>query len=165
MPSKNVAGQSSTVDKQNLRVNEKKWTKTLMDAGWTVIPNVIIERQQALGLDSLDINILLFLATFWWTHDNKPRPSKKTIAASVGVDPRTVQRRIAEMEKAKLIVREQHRLRGKGSRANTYHFDGLIEAAQPYAIEKKQGMENRRIEREKTTSRKGKAKLHIVGAE
>jgi hypothetical protein len=41
-----------------LRVNEKKWTPTLMKAGWTVLPNVIFERQQALGLDALDINIL-----------------------------------------------------------------------------------------------------------
>ena len=32
---------------------EKKWTKPLVDAGWTAIPSVIFERQHALGLDPL----------------------------------------------------------------------------------------------------------------
>jgi hypothetical protein len=48
-----------------------------MDAGWTVIPNVLIERQRALGLDSLDLNILLVLASMWWDAENPPWPSKK----------------------------------------------------------------------------------------
>lgn len=72
-----------------------------MDAGWTVIPSVIIERQQVLGLDALDVNILLHLATYWWTPDNKPHPAKKTIADAIGVEPRTVQRRIAALEKGR----------------------------------------------------------------
>lgn len=55
----------SAAEKQNkrhLKVNERKWTKTLMDAGWTVIPSVILDRQQALGLEPMDVNILLHLA-------------------------------------------------------------------------------------------------------
>jgi len=162
MASKQAANQVSATNTENLRVNEKKWSKVLMDSGWTAIPSVIVERQQVLGLDALDLNILLYLSTFWWTEDNKPRPSKKTIATALGVEPRTVQRRIAAMEKDNLIKREEHRVRGKGSRPNTYHFDGLIKAAQPYAIEKKQAMEERKVERELSTARKGKAKLHIV---
>jgi hypothetical protein len=43
---------------QQLKVNEKKWTPTLMKAGWTALPNVLFERQQALGLDAIDINII-----------------------------------------------------------------------------------------------------------
>jgi hypothetical protein len=162
MTGKNTARQLGADSAENLRVNEKKWSKVLMDAGWTAIPSVIIERQQALGLDSLDINILLYLTTYWWTEDNKPRPSKKTIAAAVGVEPRTVQRRIAAMQKDGLIKREEHRINGKGSRPNTYHFDGLIAAAKPFAIEKMQDMEKRKVEREKSAARKGKSKLHIV---
>ena len=34
---------------ERLRRNEEKWTPALMDAGWTVIPSIILERQQALG--------------------------------------------------------------------------------------------------------------------
>lgn len=72
----------------------------------------------------------------WWTKDNKPHPSKRTIAEALGVDPRTVQRRIAAMEKAGFIHREQRRMRGKGSKTNHYSLDGLIREAQPYAKEK-----------------------------
>jgi hypothetical protein len=60
-----------------LKENERKWTKTLMDAGYTVIPAVILDRQQALGLDPVDVNILLQLITHWWKADNLPYPSKK----------------------------------------------------------------------------------------
>jgi len=56
----------------DLRVNEKKWTAPLIKAGWTVIPNVLFERQQALGLDPLDVNILLHIASYWWTPEGKP---------------------------------------------------------------------------------------------
>ena len=63
---------------------QAKWSKALMAAGWTVMPNVIIERQRVLGLDAVDINILMHLALYWWTADNKPHPSKNTIAAAVG---------------------------------------------------------------------------------
>lgn len=44
-----------------LKTNEAKWGKTLMDAGWCAVPNTIIERQQAIGLDATDMNILLSL--------------------------------------------------------------------------------------------------------
>ncbi len=52
--------------KEELKMNEKKWTPALMKAGWTVIPSVILERQKALGLDPVDVNILLQLARNCW---------------------------------------------------------------------------------------------------
>jgi predicted transcriptional regulator len=145
-----------------IRVNEKKWSKTLMDAGWTAVPSIILERQKALGLDSLDVNILLHLATYWWTHDNKPHPSKKTIAEAIGVKPRTVQRHIAELEAAGLIKREERRIVGKGSRTNLYHFDGLIKAALPFAKEKLEEIADREKARKQTIARKGKTKLQLI---
>ena len=105
MKDRKAAARTETA--KDLKVNERKWSKPLMDAGWTAIPSVIIERQRALGLDALDINILLHLATYWWTHDNKPHPAKGTIAEAMNVKPRTVQRRIAALENAGLIWREE----------------------------------------------------------
>lgn len=145
-----------------IRVNEKKWSKELMAAGWTAVPSVIIERQKVLGLDSLDMNILLHLSTYWWTHDNKPHPSKKTIADAIGVTPRSVQRRIAALEKHGLIKREERRVPGKGSRTNLYHFDGLIREAQPYAQEKIEQLAERENAKKKTMSRKGRANLRLI---
>lgn len=152
---------SSKAAKQQVRINEEKWSKPLMEAGWTAMPTVLIERMTALGLQPLDLVILLHLASYWWTADNKPRPSKKTIATAIGVDPRTVQRRIAEMEKDGLIWREERRVAGKGSSPNLYHFDGLIKSATPFAIEKLEERK-RRAEENEDRARRKRPKLMAV---
>ena len=155
------ANPTQTNAAEKLKTNEQKWSKPLMDAGWTAIPSVIIERQKALGLDALDVNILLHLAAYWWTSDNKPHPSKATMADALQVDPRTVQRHIARLEAAKLIRREQRRVEGKGSKTNIYHFDGLIEAAKPFALEKIKEIADR-TEQRKARVQSKRAKLRLV---
>jgi len=147
---------------ERLKVNERKWTPALMKAGWTVLPNVIFERQKALGLDPLDINILLHIASYWWTKESKARPSKVTIANAIGIEPRSVQRRIAALEKAKLIRREERRISRDGSKPNIYHLDGLIEAAKPFALEKIEEMKAKAAERVARAARKGKPRLKLV---
>ena len=156
-----ASSKAGTSAKHQVRINEEKWSKPLMEAGWTAMPTVLIERMTALGLEPLDLVILLHLASYWWTADNKPRPSKKTIANAIGVDPRTVQRRIAEMEKDGLIRREEQRISGRGSKPNLYHFDGLIKAATPFAIEKVEERKRRAEENEDRIRRK-RPKLVIV---
>lgn len=120
---------------ETLLQNEKKWTKDLMAAGWTVIPSIILEKQSALGLNTTDINVLLQLSKHWWFQDQPPRPSKQTIADCMGVSASTVQRSIARLEKAGLIQREDRYNNTGGQTSNSYHFDGLIEAAKPFAAE------------------------------
>lgn len=149
-------------DAKQLRVNEKKWTPALMKAGWTVLPNVIFERQQALGLSPLDINIILHIASYWWTESGKPHPSKVTIAKAIGIKPRSVQRRIAALEAAGLIRREERRISRSGSKTNIYHLDGLIKEAKPYALEKVQEREAKAAERDARAHRKGKPHLRVV---
>jgi hypothetical protein len=161
---KQTTKQQADAARDTLRVNEQKWSKLLMDSGWTAVPSVILERQKALGLDALDMNILMYLTTYWWTHENKPRPAKGTIAQALGVHPRTIQRRIAAMETAKLIRREERRYPGKGSRPNLYHFDGLIKAVGPFAKEKLEVRAEREAERKKSAARKGRPKLTVVAS-
>ena len=146
----------------NLRTNEKKWSKPLMDAGWTVLPNVIIENQRQLGLTATDMNILLHLASRWWTAETKPYPAKATIARALNLDPRTIQRRIAAMEKAGFLRREQRRETPTGSKPNIYHFDGLIKAALPFAEEKLNEIAERAAIKKMRAERKGKPKLTLV---
>lgn len=126
------------------RAIAKRWGSALVNAGWAAIPNVIVRRQKALGLTPLDINIILQLLTYWWEPGNLPRPSKNTIAAAIGVDPRTVQRRIAAMEKAKFIKRVARSSKSNGSNPNLYDFSGLITAAEPFAIEELQEISQRK---------------------
>ena len=107
-----------------------------MDAGWSALPNIIIEKQAALGLDPLDMNIILHLVQYWWVADNLPHPSVSTIAEAIGVTPRTVQKRIKALEELDLMKREERRHTKYGSVTNLYSFDGLIKAVAPFAKEK-----------------------------
>jgi DNA-binding Lrp family transcriptional regulator len=140
---------------------EKKWSKPLADAGWTAIPSVIFERQHALGLDALDINIILHLAGFWWKAGRDPHPSKATIAAAIGVDPRTVQRRIAKLEGAGFITRTGRTTKKRGTSTNLYSFSGLIKAATPYALERIQEKARRMTEATERAKRK-RPQLKVV---
>jgi predicted transcriptional regulator len=137
----------TTQDKERLKRNEEKWSAPLMQAGWTVLPSVILERQQALGLDAVDVNILLQLARHWWFSDNPPHPSKATIAECIGVDPSTVRRHIARMEAVGFIKRQaRYKPKHQGQDTNVYLFDGLIRQATPYAHEAIAAKEERKEE-------------------
>jgi hypothetical protein len=114
---------------------DERWGKNLTAAGWTAIPNVIFERQAALGLDSMDICIILHLAGYWWKADTDPYPSKATLAQAIGCHPRTIQRRIAAMEKAGFIKRTVKTARHGGHQSNYYSLEGLIKEAAPFAKE------------------------------
>ncbi len=145
---------------QQLKVDERKWTKPLMDAGWTVMPSVILDRQQALGLDAVDVDILLHLAKHWWERDRLPFPTKKAIAECMGVSESTVQRRIAKMERDGLIERVyRFSPKHQGQRSNAYDFSGLIKEATPYAEEALAERERRRKADAARRTRKG---LRIV---
>lgn len=146
-----------------LKTNEKKWTKDLWNSGWTGIPTVIIERQQKLGLDEPDINILLHIISYWWKSEDKPWPSKVTIAKAMKRNPRTIQKRIAQIEKDKLIRREYRGGEsGKGSKSNLYHLEGLIKAALPLAAEKVAKAAERRAVLAAAAKNKGKSKFKVV---
>jgi hypothetical protein len=126
-----------------------------MDAGWTVLPSIILEKQHALGLDAVDVNILLHLARHWWYSENPPRPSKSTIAQCIGVDPSTVRRHIARMEAVGFIKRQaRFDQKDGGQGPNVYHFDGLIREATPFAKEAIATREKRRGEDVARRSRK-----------
>jgi hypothetical protein len=157
--SENVASKKADVEK--IKVNEAKWSKTLMAAGWPAMPSVIIEKQEALGLDAIDMNIVLHLSHYWWTPENLPHPSVETIAKAVGVKPRTVQKRIKALHELGMIEREERRYTQHGSRTNKYGFKGLIEKATPFAQEKIAEINLRQEAKKDRLSRK-KPKLTVV---
>ena len=135
---------------------EHRWGKPLIDAGWVAFPSVFLQRQQALGLDPLDVNILLQLADHWWERNNLPFPSKKTLADRIGVKPRTIQRHISRMESAGFVKRIERRHSNGGNKTNRYNFDGLIRAAEPFAQEALKEREKRRHEKSARNTRKGR---------
>lgn len=134
MSVKSVPAAALEVDtKDAVRENEKKWGKLLMDAGWTCIPSTIILRQQALGLDPVDMNIVLVIAAHWWKANQLAFPSKKLIADTIGKDPTTVRRRLARLEKDGLIERILRPQPGGRHKSNEYRLSGLITGAEPLA--------------------------------
>jgi len=146
---------------ERLRRNEEKWTATLIDAGWTVVPSIVLEKQAALGLDAIDVNILLHLAKHWWYRENPPHPSKASIAKAMGIDPSTVRKRIARMESEGLIRREARFKNLGGQETNFYHFDGLIKAVTPHAEEFIAQREKQRQE-DQTRRHRKKAKPTLI---
>src|SRR3546814_10569709 len=84
-------------------------------------------------LSPLDLNIIVYLASKWWTAEGKPFPSKTTMAKAMDVHPRTIQKHIAALEGAGYIRREERRTE-PGSRTNIYHLDVLIKAVSPFAV-------------------------------
>jgi hypothetical protein len=144
-----------------LRRNEAKWSKALIEAGWNAIPSIIIEKQEALGLDAIDMNIIVHLSNYWWHADNLPCPSVATIAKAVGVKPRTVQKRIKALHDLKLVTRTERRQTRRGSDTNVYSFEGLIAAALPYAQEKLAAREKRRKAEAERLTRK-RPRLTVV---
>ena len=144
----------------NVRAIEEKWTSTLIKAGWTAIPQVFLDRQKALGLDAIDLNIILHIVKHWWNKNQPPFPSKHSIAECMQIDESTVRRRIARMEKDGLIQRRARFDSVNGQRTNEYLFDGLIKAATPYAREMKEQKDRRK--KEADDSRRRKRALRIV---
>ena len=151
-----------TAGEAQLKVNEEKWTKAVWNSGWTGLPMVLIENQRQLGLDALDVNIILHLVSRWWRAEGKPYPSKNTLAHAMDVDPATIRRRIAAMEKAGFIRREERRETRKGSDTNLYHLDGLVEALKPFAEEKLADRAEKEEAAKKRAERKGAPKLKVV---
>lgn len=140
---------------RSLYLQEGKWSKPLMDAGWCVIPSIIIEKQAALGLDAIDMNIIVHLSHSWSRAADLPCPSVESLANDLGIGARTVQKHVAALQAAGLLTRIERRNAHFGSTTNQYSFDGLIKAALPYAHKKmSESLSNPAMEKPQETKRK-----------
>lgn len=106
----------------------QKWGA--LKEGFATFPNLIIRNQVRLGLDCVDLALLLHLASYWFTPENHPWPSKEKLAAAIGRDVSTVRKRIKAMED-KGFVRRIYRFTEAGdSDSNKYDLSGLVAAAE-----------------------------------
>jgi DNA-binding transcriptional ArsR family regulator len=152
--------------KQQLKRNEIKWTKLVMDAGYTMFPSVIILRQHALKLDSVDLNIILYLAMRWWYPERLPYPTKASMAETMRLTPRTVQRHLARLEKLGYIARmPRYSGEHKGQQANHYDLAGLIAKLAPFAQEEIDLKEANKREQAEKPTRLRPRRLHLVKTE
>ena len=123
---KNMKKNQTKTNDNGLKSLENKCGKNVIAQGWTGVPNTLIERQQALGLSSLDVNILLILLKYWWDADFPPYPSKRVIGEMVGKEESTIRRCMAGLERKGFIQRTANYLSLGGQSSNTYKLDGLV---------------------------------------
>ena len=103
-----------------------KWGDARL-AGFQSVPDVLFIKQQALGLDPVDVVVLLNLTLFWWFRDQPPFPRSSIIAQRMGVSARTVQRVFKKLELLGYIRREQWR-DADGNIKPAIYLDGLLDA-------------------------------------
>jgi hypothetical protein len=127
-----LATKPATKEEKNLN---QKWGDAVIAEGYTVLPNVILQNQKALGLKHLDVLVLMCLLSHWWGKDDLPRPAKSSIAKTLDVDPRTVQRSIAKLEKQGYIQRRERRAGVGDNLPNFYDLSGLVVAAKTQAVQ------------------------------
>jgi len=108
------------------QASEKKWGKSVIDLGFSIIPSLIFRAQARLGLNPTQLAVLLQLADYWWDEQRHPYPSKKTLGERLSLSPRQVQRYIAELEDAGLVKRLDRYAAHKGRLSNQYDLSGLV---------------------------------------
>ena len=109
---------------------EKKWGKPVIELGFSIIPSLLFRAQRRLGLTNTQLVVLLQLADFWWDHDRKPFPAKRLLAERMGIDPRNVQKHIADLESAGFLQRIRRSYLHGGQTSNAYDLSGLVEKLQ-----------------------------------
>jgi len=109
------------------RESEKKWGRAVMDLGYSMIPSLIFRAQARLGLNPVQLALLLHLADYWWHRAQMPYPSKAALAERMSLSPRQIQRHLAELEAGGFIERVERFAGHKGQQSNEYNLTGLVE--------------------------------------
>lgn len=100
----------------------EKWGVDIINGGWSAIPNALLKHQNELGIDSVELVVLMNLIRFWWERERPPFPSPAKIAAEMGVSNRTVHRKLKSLEDKGFLKRGQ-------TKAGTtfYSLEGLVQ--------------------------------------
>jgi predicted transcriptional regulator len=131
-PTDNVVALRSPKE-ETKRGLEKRWSKEVLEPGFTFVPSVILRAQARLHIDATELAVLLHLIDHWWEDDTMPFPSKKRLAERLGVSDKTVQRAMKRLEDEGLIKREPRTHASGGQASNRYDLSPLVEKLKPIA--------------------------------
>jgi len=109
-----------------------KWG-TAIDAGFQIIPNVLFRGQSKLGLDSLDLVIILNITLHWWLPGDLPFPQPRVIANRTGVSIRTIERRLESLEERGFLKRLAAEKSRNKLRQRRIDLSGLVRQLQEYS--------------------------------
>ena len=97
-----------------------------LDAGFVVVPVLLLRHQKDLGLDDGAMMTLLNVIASWWYEGKLPFPGTHTIAQRMGVSERTVQRHLTKLEKLGLLQRRAAADLRNETRRTSYDPAGLV---------------------------------------
>jgi predicted transcriptional regulator len=137
------------------------WGKAVYKHGYAGIPSILIQAQQRLGINSMQMNIIVQLLDYFFEPSRKPFPTKRELANRIGVTEKTIQINIRALEKAGLIQREMRKTAAGDWNSNIYHLDGLItkvQALEPELAEEKRKRKEAKAALETPVGRRRQAK-------
>ena len=117
-------------EKRTVSSTEKIWGKPVLKHGYAGIPSILIRSQSRLGLSPIQMNIIVQLLDYWFDPARPPFPAKNDLADRIGVNSKTIQNNIRELEKAGYIQREMRKTTSGDWNSNIYHLDGLVKKIQ-----------------------------------
>lgn len=101
----------------------------LLDSGFTMVPNLLIENYKKIGLEDRQLILILCLMKFARVK-RRPYPSQQSIAEIMDKDERTVRRTIQELKDMGILqtFKRYMKAEGKAPRrlSNVYSLKGLI---------------------------------------
>ena len=115
-----------TASKKDAASHERIWGKKIIGHGYTGVPSILIRSQARLGINAMQMTILLHLLDYWFDPSRPPFPSKRTLADRMNVKSKTIQNHMRELEKAGYVQREVRRTAAGDFNTNVYHLDGLV---------------------------------------
>lgn len=105
---------------------ERIWGKAVYGHGYAGVPSILLKAQRRIGITPLQMNIVIQLLEYWHEPTRRPFPTKQDLANRIGVNAKTIQNNVRELEKAGLIQREIRKTALGDFNSNIYHLDGLI---------------------------------------
>lgn len=102
----------------------------IADAGYQPFPNLLLIHQHDLGLNSSQLNVLANIMMHRHNSAVLPFPHTKTIAARMGVEPRTVQAIIRQLAQGGFILKVKGTRRGEPT---AYDIRPVLKKLEAYA--------------------------------
>ncbi len=98
----------------------------IASTGFVQIPAVLLFNQKKLGLNNTDLLVLFNIMIHWWKIDKPAYPTTETLSKRMGMNKRTVQRAIKNLEKAKLLKSIPKAVKTSNPYARPREFDLAI---------------------------------------
>jgi DNA-binding HxlR family transcriptional regulator len=125
----------------------KKFGRTILKAGVTAVPTVLLNGMAELNIKPIQLAILLQMISCWGDKGPHPFPRRSVMMKAIGCDKRTLDRAIAEMVEAGLIEKRK-RFRPKRQTSNEYDLTALIERLKGIAVRSNKRREHLKAARE-----------------